>query len=169
MGKSVTYHHFPFRTVFLSNAVSLSIYTLGFIMLFKLGLLYSLLFLAYLAVLEYRLLRYHCTNCWYWGKSCGFGKGRLSALFFKKGNPSKFCSRSFTWQDMIPDILVTLIPMITGIILLIIRFDIFILSALILLALLTTSGNSYIRGKLTCRHCKQKELGCPAAELFRQN
>ena len=167
MGASHIYHHYPLRTILISNAVSLSIYALGFLIMLQLGLVIGLVFLLYILILEYRLLRYHCTNCWYWGKSCGFGKGKLSALLFNKGDPTKFCTQTFTWKDMIPDVLVSLIPMVTGIVLLYIQFDYVILFALIFLFALSSSGNGYVRGTLTCNHCKQKELGCPAAELFK--
>jgi hypothetical protein len=67
---------------------------------------------------------------------------------------------------MIPDLLVTLVPLIIGIILLIIKFDFILLFAAILLVVLTTSGNGFIRGSLTCKYCKQREIGCPAEKLF---
>ena len=67
---------------------------------------------------------------------------------------------------MIPDLLVSLIPFVIGIIILISKFDSMLLSALLMLVVLTTTGNGYIRGILTCRYCKQGELGCPADLLF---
>lgn len=160
------YENYPIGIVILSNFVSLAIYGLGFIIIFKLGLAFSLLYLLYILILEYRLIKKHCTNCFYWGKTCGFGKGRLSSWFFSKGDISKFCIKNMTWKDMIPDFLVLLIPLVTGIILLILKFDFILLSALLLLLLLTTIGNGFIRGTLTCKYCKQKELGCPADILF---
>jgi hypothetical protein len=165
METSKTFENFPLWIVLQSNFVSLSIYALGFLIIFKLGLVFSLLFLLYILTLEYRLLR-SCTNCFYWGKTCGFGKGRLSALFFKKGDSSKFCGKEISWRYMIPDILVSLIPLIVGIILLIIEFDLLLLSALLLILILTTAGSGYIRGKLTCNFCRQREIGCPAFVLF---
>ena len=164
-----TYESYPIGIVIQSNFVSLGIYALGLFIVLKLGLVLSLFYLLYILALEYRLIRYHCTTCYYWGKTCGFGKGRLSSLFFKKGDVAKFCAKDMTWRDMIPDILVSLIPVVIGVILLIIQFDIMLLSALVLLLLLTTVGNGYIRGKLTCRFCKQRELGCPADLLFNQS
>ena len=71
-----------------------------------------------------------------------------------------------TWKDMIPDLLISLIPLLAGIVLLIVQFDIYLLATIVLLAFLTTSGNGFIRGKLTCKYCKQRELGCPAEKLF---
>lgn len=160
------YENYPIWIVFLSNLLSLVIIGLGFAIIARLGVIFSILYLIYASILEYRLLRYHCTNCLYWGKICGFGQGRLSSWFFKKGDVLKFCTKDMTWKDMIPDILVSLIPLIVGIILLIIKFDFILLSALLLLLLFTTTGNGIVRGKLTCRYCKQRDLGCPADLLF---
>jgi hypothetical protein len=160
------YENFPVWIVILSNLVAFLIYGLGFLVLHRLGLLFSVGYLVYVLALEFRLLRNHCTNCYYWGKTCGFGKGRLSSLLFKKGDIAKFCDNNITWKDMIPDVLVTLIPLGAGIYLLAMDFDFIILSILFLLVFLTTMGNGFVRGTLTCRHCKQKELGCPADLLF---
>jgi hypothetical protein len=160
------YENYPLRIVMLTNLFSLLIYGLGCFIMFKLGVIFSALFLFYVLVLEYRLIRYHCTNCYYWGKTCGFGKGRLSSLLFIKGNGSKFCTGEMTWKDMIPDILVLLIPVIVGIVLLILKFNFILLFALLILLVLTTAGNGYIRGTVTCKNCIQKELGCPANDLF---
>jgi hypothetical protein len=162
-----TYENYPLRTVILSNLVSLIIYLLGFIIIYKALWVFAFIYLSYIFVLELRLIKNHCTGCYYWGKTCGFAKGRISALFFKKGDISNFCNNKFSWKDMIPDLIVTLIPLITGIALLIIKFEPFILLALILLIALTTSGNQYIRGRLTCKFCRQRELGCPAEKLFK--
>lgn len=160
------YEKYPIWIILLSSIVSLSIYGLGFLIIIRLGLVFSLLYLLYILILEFRLIKSHCTNCFYWGKACGFGKGRISSLIFKKGDNSKFCNKGMAWRDMIPDILVSLIPTIIGIILLIIKFDFILLSALIILLLLTTVGSGFIRGALTCKFCKQRELGCPAELLF---
>jgi hypothetical protein len=160
------YENYPIGIVLLSILVSLAIYGLGFFIIYKLGWAFSILYLLYISIFEYRLIRYHCTKCFYWGKTCGFGKGKLSAWIFKKGDISKFCMKDMTWKDIIPDILISLIPLIIGIILFILKFDLILLSALLLLILLTTIGTGFIRGSLTCKYCKQVELGCPAYLLF---
>jgi hypothetical protein len=163
------YDSYPWQIVLLSNAVSISIYGLGFFIMFQANRIISIFYLICILALEYRLLKYHCTTCFYWGNICGFGKGRLSSWFFRKGDISKFCSHEMSWKDMIPDLLISLIPFIIGIILIVIKFDYIVFTALVLLVLLTTSGNGFIRGRLTCRHCKQKEMGCPADKLFNKS
>lgn len=168
MDASHRYENFPGGIVLVSNAVSLGIDILGFLILVRAGLLFAVLYLIYILILEYRLLRYSCTNCYYWGKVCGFGKGKISSWLFTKGDNSKFCLKQITWKSMIPDLLVSLIPFVAGIILLIREFSVDLLLMLLILMLLTTQGNAYIRGKLTCRHCRQQELGCPADLLFKK-
>jgi hypothetical protein len=71
-----------------------------------------------------------------------------------------------TWKDIIPDFLVFIIPVLAGCILLLIEFQWTILILVIVLLLLGFFGNAIVRGKLACKYCKQKEIGCPAEQLF---
>ena len=164
-----TYENFPLWIVMMSNSVSILIYLSGIIITMSLSPIAAIIYLAFILAMEYRLLSSHCINCFYFGRTCGFGKGNLSSLFFKKGDPLKFCEKSFTWKNMIPDLLITAVPLMLAIVLMIIRFNFLLLFAVIIIILLTTVGNGYIRGKLTCKFCKQRELGCPAEKLFSKN
>ena len=90
----------------------------------------------------------------------------ISSLFFKKGNSHKFIKDKITWKDILPDFLVSIIPMVVGMVLLILKFNWLILSLIILLVILTSVGNGFVRGSLACKFCKQREIGCPAEQLF---
>lgn len=169
METTKNYENFPLWIVILSNLFSILIYFSGLFITLRLGWIATVIYFVCILAFEYHLISSHCINCYYWGKSCGFGKGRISSLFFKRGDPSNFCSKKMSWKDMIPDLLITLVPLIIGIILMIIRFDLILLSVAILLVLLATMGNGFIRGSLTCKYCKQKEIGCPADELFNKS
>lgn len=166
MNSTTPYEKYPFRIVILSTILSLSIYSAGLFILFQSGIVFICIYLFYILLMEFRVIKFHCINCYYWGKTCGFGKGRISALLFKQGKAELFCKKEMQWKDMIPDLLISLAPFIAGIIILIREFQFSILAALLLLVFLTTSGNSYIRSKLTCKYCKQGEIGCPADKLF---
>lgn len=161
-----TYDNFPAWMVILSNAVSLCIYFSGFYITLRSGWMVAVTYLVFVLAFEYRLLSKHCVNCYYWGKICGFGKGRISALFFKKGDPRKFCDKKMSWKDLIPDLLISLAPLMIGIVLIIIRFDFLLLLASVIILVLSTAGNGFIRSSLTCKYCKQREIGCPAEKLF---
>ncbi len=162
------YENYPWWIVLVSNLLSLSTYIIGFCILFGLGLFFAILYILYCLFMEIRLLKEGCVNCYYYGKTCGFGKGRLSALFFKQGDISKFTQREMDWKDMIPDLMVSVFPLVGGIILLINDYSWIILVLMIVLVILSMAGNAFIRGSLTCSGCKQRELGCPAEKLFQE-
>lgn len=163
---SLPYENYPWSTVLLSNLQNLILYFLGLYVIAQISIWIMIPFLFYLLFLEFKLLRNSCTKCYYYGKVCAFGKGRLSALLFKKGDTSQFNARCITWKYMIPDLLVTVIPFVAGIYLLIKDFSWPVLGAIVAILLLSSMGNAYIRGNLACKYCKQKDLGCPAYDLF---
>lgn len=160
------YENYPLKIVFLSNLLTLSTYIIGAYILFNLAIIFGILYLIYCLILEIRLLRKSCINCYYYGKTCGFGKGRISSLFFKKGDNSKFTLQKINWKDMIPDLMIFILPLIGGIFILISNFSWIILSLIVILLILSTVGNAIIRSIFTCKYCKQRKLGCPAEKLF---
>ena len=169
MEDSKCYEDYPWWIIVLSNLVSLAIYGLGAFLVYQVGWIWMAVYLLFILVLEVRLLRGSCAHCYYYGKACAFGKGRLSGLLFKRGDPESFSERKVTWLEMVPDILVSLIPVVVGIIVLIKDFTWPVLAAVLLLLLLTSAGNGFIRSTLSCKHCKQRGLGCPAERLFQKS
>jgi hypothetical protein len=161
-----SYENYPFRFVLIGNLLSLSIYGLGIFVIAQIGLIWVFFYLLFILLIEYRLLKHSCKYCYYYGKYCAFGKGKLCALFFKKGDPQIFVNTEITWKSLIPDFLVFLIPLLSGIVLLIIKFKLGLLLILGLLFLLGFIGNALIRGNLACKYCKQREIGCPAVKFF---
>jgi hypothetical protein len=166
MEQQKCYENYPIWMVVIANIVSLSIYFLGGLLIFKLGVLWLALYIIFILYLEIKLLSGHCVNCYYYGKTCVFGKGGLSSLFFKKGEPTKFTQNKITWKSIIPDFLVSVIPILVGIFILIFDFDWLTLSLVAALFLLGFAGNALVRGQLACKYCRQRELGCPAQKLF---
>ena len=163
------YENYPLWIVTLSNIVSLAIYAMGAYLIYKIGWVWLILYVLYIAWLEIRLLRRSCVNCYYYGKVCAFGKGKVVCLFFKKGDTNKFKQDKITWKDMVPDVMVSLIPVVAGIVLLVIDFNWLILSMMLLVLLLSSIGNGLIRSSLACKYCKQRESGCSAEQLFNKN
>jgi len=167
MQNNKAYENFPIWIPLLSCAQSLSIYALGAFIFSQLGMLFTVLYLMYCLWIELRILKESCVNCYYYGKTCGLGRGKLCALLFKKGNPEKFAEKEISWKDLIPDFLVLIFPLIGGIIGLIRDFTWLVLALMVILVILWFFGNALIRGSLACKFCKQKELtGCPAEQLF---
>lgn len=159
------YENYPLWIIIVSNLFSIAIYAIGGYIIYQLGLIWLILYLGYIFFLRFRLLKNSCANCYYYGKYCALAMGKLSAIFFKKGKKN-FAKCNVTWKSILPDFLVSLIPVLIGIVLLIIEFSVWILIAIILLLVLTFIGNAIIHGSLVCKYCKQRKLGCPADKLF---
>jgi hypothetical protein len=158
--------NYPAAIVIGSNLLSFLIWGIGAFILFRFSTILVACYVIFVLILEFRLVSGHCTDCYYYGKTCAFGKGRLSSLFFRKGNPENFSRMNLTWKDIIPDFLAFMIPVLAGILLLIREFTWTVLILVIALFLLGFLGNALVRGQLACRYCKQREIGCPAEQLF---
>ena len=168
--KEITYYEkYPLWVVLLSNSVSIAIYAIGAFLIYQLGTVWLVLYVLYIAWLEIRVLRKSCVNCYYYGKVCAFGKGKLSCLFLKRGDPHHFSKEQITWKDILPDFMVSIVPIVVGVVFLIRDFNWLLLSLVLLLLLLTFIGNGLIRGSLACKYCRQREIGCPAEQLFNRS
>jgi hypothetical protein len=168
MENSTRYDNFPLRIVFLCSSVTLAIYVLGMLILLGFGLAIAFLYVMFCLYCEYRVMKYSCVHCAYYGKLCGFGRGKLASLLFGPGDPQRFIDRKVTWVAVLPDFLVFLIPLVGGLILLIKDFDGLLLLAMVLLVILAFGAPPVTRGQYACKYCKQKDIFCPAEQLFRK-
>ena len=162
------YENFPIRIVIVCNLVPVLIYAVGAYILTGFGLWVSILYLLYCFWIEVRVLRIGCVNCYYYGKVCGSGKGKLCSWLFKPGDPQKFAQTEISWLEMVPDFLVSILPLVGGVVLLIVDFNWLLVAMLVVLLLLALKGNAVIRTSFMCKYCRQREIGCPAEKLFRR-
>ncbi|MFH0859796.1 MAG: hypothetical protein V1921_01210 [Candidatus Altiarchaeota archaeon] len=163
-----TYENFPVWMVLVTNAVALSVYALGAAILYGFGTGIVVLYLLYCLWVETRVMRMSCACCYYYGKTCGSGKGRLCALLFKKSDPKRFLEKDITFKDLLPDFMVSLLPLVGGLTLLAAGFTWSILALMTALALLAFPGSAVMRGRIMCKYCRQREIGCPAQKLFQK-
>ena len=158
---------YPAWVVVLSNLSVAAVWVIGAYLLWAaLGVIGATAFIIYCAALEVNLLRKSCVDCYYYGKTCFSGRGRVCAHLFKKGDPARFATREISWRDVVPDLAVSLVPIICGIGLVIVDFSWLIVVLVLALFFLSTAGNALMRGRLACSHCRQRRLGCPAEKLF---
>ncbi len=160
------FEQFPLWIPAIATLHTLSIYALGAIILSGLGSWAFILYLGFCLYVEFAILRKSCIHCYYHGKWCGLGRGKICALFFAKGDPERFIKREITWKALIPDMLVLLVPLAAGIVLLIPQFSLLRLGLILLLIAIAMGGNAMIRGSLVCKFCRQRTLGCPAEKFF---
>ena len=166
MNESNYVEKYSYSFVLGSNVLQILIYLIGIYLVYLLHPLGVVFYLAYILLLEIHLLNKSCIHCYYYGKRCAFGKGLLCSLFFKKGDSKKFIEKKISMKDLIPDFLVTLIPLIIGVYLLSTEFNWTILILLVCIFILGFPVTGYLRGNLACKYCKQKKIGCPAEKAF---
>jgi len=158
--------NYPLWIVIVANLVPLLIWIAGLYLISRLSIFWAIAYLLFVLLLEFRLVSGHCPDCWYYGKTCAFGKGRIAARFFPKGSPARFADAEVTWKEVLPDFLTFFLPVLAGIVLLVRGFSWTVLVLVIALLLLGFAGNAFVRVRLACRFCRQREIGCPAEQLF---
>lgn len=166
MGEVRTYENFPAPMVAVSVLVTISIYALGVLILTGLGTVVTAGYLLYCALFELWVMKKSCTNCCYYGKVCGLGRGKISAYLFPQGTPGLFGRTNMTWKTLIPDMLIMLLPLFGGVILLVRSFSWTVAAGMVLLVALSLGGNAFVRGQIACKYCRQREIGCPAEKFF---
>lgn len=165
--KPKLFEKYPLWMVFFYNICMILTYLTGAYILFRLHFITGILYLIYMIFLEFSCYREGCRYCYYYDKRCIAGKGKIAALFFKKGNPKNFCKRELKFKDFIPSLAASFVPLIVGIFLLISRgFHLLTLIATLYPIFSWTFLNQIIYGKLACPHCKQGHKCCPALKFF---
>jgi len=155
---------YPKLGILLGNFVMLLWIALGTIACWFLYPLVAWIYLAFAIIMVFAVLRkLVCTNCYYYDKWCCTGWGKLSALFFKKGDIKKFSSSYGLKLAPLAYGLLTLIPLISVVISLTQGFTIPKIVVLILLLLISFYSGT-INRKKTCAKCKMR-LICPGSAV----
>lgn len=122
------------------------------------------LYLALAVVMIYAVLRkLLCTNCYYYGKWCGVGWGKLSAVFCQKGDIKEFRKSIGVKIAPITYGLLSLIPIIFIAISMMREFHVSQAVVLALLLIISFYSGTVSRKK-TCAECKMK-LICPGSAV----
>ncbi|MFA4836970.1 MAG: hypothetical protein WC749_12985 [Dehalococcoidia bacterium] len=102
-----------------------------------------------------------CTNCYYYGKRCPIGWGKLSAMLFSQGDIEQFSTCAGTKVAPLTYGLLTLIPLVLCIVALVQEITVARIIVLILLLAISAYSGSIGRKK-SCAKCKMK-LICPGS------
>ncbi len=101
------FEEYPILTVIGQNLFFVLYFSVGFVILYPFKVLnvpiISLFYVMFLIIMLLFVLRKHlCTNCYYYGKRCSTGWGKLSSLLFKEksGNYNLGIKLAqITWRD----------------------------------------------------------------------
>jgi hypothetical protein len=153
---------FPLPRIIFSNVLMLVWIGLGTIACWFVYPLVAWIYLAAALIMIFVVLRkLVCTNCYYHGKQCALGWGKVSALFFNPGSIDQFSTCAGIKAAPITYGLLTLIPLVLCIIALVQEVTVLKVAVLVLLlALAVYSG--VINRKVACTNCKMR-LICPGS------
>ena len=151
-------------SIILGNLLMLLWIALGTIGCYFFRPLVAWLYLAFAIIMVFVVLRKMvCTNCYYYDKWCCMGWGKLSALFFKKGEIENFPKSIGIKIAPLFYGLLTLIPLVLIVISIIKEFTVPKLVVLFLL-LFVSFYSGAINRKKTCAVCKMR-LICPGSAV----
>jgi hypothetical protein len=153
---------FPLSRVIFGNSMMLVWIGLGTIACWFVYPVVAWIYLAAAIIMIFFVLRkLVCTNCYYYGKQCALGWGKISALFFNPGSIEQFSTCVGIKAAPITYGLLTLIPLVFCIVALV--QEVTVIKAAVLVLLLAVSVYSgAISRKMACTNCKMR-LICPGS------
>jgi hypothetical protein len=160
------HENFPVSMILFAVLVTVSIYALGVVILSGFGKSMAALYLLYCLGVEIHVMSMSCVDCCYYGKWCALGRSKVAPFLFRQGDPKRFASKCMSWKELLPDMLVLLIPLVGGVAILIQGFSWSLAMMLAAFLALSFGGNYLVRSKIACKYCRQRELGCPAERFF---
>jgi hypothetical protein len=154
--------NFPLPRVIFGNVLMLVWMGLGTIACWFVWPVAAWIYLAVAIIMIFVVLRQLvCTNCYYYGKQCALGWGKVSALFFSPGSIEQFSTCVGIKAAPITYGLLTLIPLVFCIVALVQEATVSRVAVLgLLLAVSVYSGA--ISRKMACTNCKMR-LICPGS------
>lgn len=153
---------YPASTVILENALMFIWLLTGSYLCYTISEIFGWAYLGFSFSMVFVVMRIVvCRNCYYHGKVCHTGWGKLSALYAKQGEITRFgCGFS---GKLIPVFYgsIFLIPLVLGILNAVPNFNLIDFSVLFLFATSAVLSSFTLRKK-SCSVCKMKNI-CPGA------
>ena len=156
----------PKSSVIVGNLAMTAWIALGTIGCWFLTPLGAWIFLAFALIMVGVVLRkLLCTDCYYYGKWCGIGWGKLSALMFPKGNEERFGTSLGLKLAPLTYGLLTVVPVVFLVTSMFDTSQLLIPKIIVLVFLLAISFYSgTISRKKGCAACKMR-LVCPGSAV----
>ncbi len=154
------YESYPWWWIVGQNLLFVLYFAVGYFVMSPLKIsgfpLVSVTYVLFLYVMLVFVLRKHlCTHCYYYGKWCSTGWGKLSSLLFKEKSGDYELGvklAGITWG------IGTLLPIVLGILAIVINKRVLLLW---ILFMMLTPPVIYFH-KVSCKTCKMREK-CPAS------
>jgi hypothetical protein len=152
------YENYPKRIIVVRWIILLIAFALGIYFLIGLKEMLAIIYIIYtIMALTLILPLSRCVNCFYHGKFCNTGWGRIAAYLFKKGDESKYVEH-YNYAIFLH--LLWLLPLLVGLLQLVRKRNIGILVILVIYVFVLFVEKVVLK-KLCCKRCHQREF-CPA-------
>jgi hypothetical protein len=155
---------YPLKNAYIGNAFMILWFVMGAVACSFIHILIGIIYLLFAFVMVYVVFKkIVCTNCYYYGKRCSLGWGKLSAMLFKQGSLDLF--QNSKGLKVAPPTygLLMIIPLIA---LIYSSYqDLTILKILVLIIFMGIAGFSAGPGrKKACENCKMNKI-CPGSAV----
>jgi hypothetical protein len=159
------YEEYPLRTVALNLVEVLAAVLVGAVLVAQLGWWAVLLYALVGALGVILSLAFGCTRCFYYGRICGLGLGRLAALVFPQRDETEFGragSQTLAWTLVG---LTLAIPLAAGLVLLALgRLTPTLTALVVFLAIVVAIVVTHRR--MVCGHCRQaRDRSCTLGRM----
>lgn len=142
----------------LENLVALIIYILGTIILSRFSMIIGIGYFIYCLISVVIIWFLVCPFCYYYGKVCPCGYGKIAPFVVKKGDRKKF-QKQFKYLVLF-SIFSFSLPVIGGLLMLLMHYTLLLLIEIAIFAIMAFVVIPMQSKKISCKHCKQKSE-CP--------
>ena len=150
--------NYPVHIIIIHWIILLLAFTLGIYILRGLHYMLAIIYIVYsLTALTLILPLSRCVSCFYYGKLCNTGWGKIAAYLFKKGDESKHVEH-YNYAIFLH--LLWLVPLLVALLQLVRQREILALSIFVIY-LFILFVEKIILKKLGCKRCHLREF-CPA-------
>lgn len=157
------YESYPLTTVCLSNGLGLFGNLFGAAIIYAaVGTAFAVAYLVACLITITLSARLRCCYCYYFGKRCYSGLGRLAGLLFQQREASGFAESNHVVPVAAFSFATLLAPLGAGVVFLFVDYSHLLLAALVTYTVVAVAPGFFLQKHLYCAHCKQAELGCPA-------
>ena len=150
--------NYPKHIIAIRWIILLTTFGLGTYILCDLHYALAIVYIIYSVIALILILPLsRCVNCFYHGKLCNTGWGRVAFYLFKKGDESKYVEH-YNYAIFLH--LLWLVPLLAALLQLVRKRDVLVLSILVIYLFILFIEKIVLK-KLCCKKCHQKE-SCPA-------
>lgn len=162
MGTPTWCESYPSNIVIVSNLLGVLSYAFGASILWLLSPPVAIAYIGLVVFTFILSMRFRCRFCYYYGKRCFSGMGRLAALLLAKGKAEDFGRSRNVAPAAVASFAVMLLPLAGAVAVGLSGLSRLLLALVIIYVMVAIVPGFYVRANMYCKDCRQGQMGCPA-------